>query len=155
MQGLYLAELAHVVNILAPVDVNGGANSDVFSLENYGHATIIVQVGVSAATPTFKVQECDDFVPTNTTDIGFRIYKEETANGDTLGAKTDVAATGQAISGNNGIFYVIEVDARELTDGYGKLRLNISDGAASVIMSAVAILSGSRYAGAEKATAIA
>lgn len=146
MQGINIAEMGHVVNILPPVDLNGGKNSDVFSLENYGHATIIVQIGVSSgAVPTVKVQECDDFVPTTPTDIAFNVYKEETADGDTLGARVAAASTGVALSTNNGIFYVIELDARELSDGFGKARLSFSDPSAAVIGSAIAILSGARY----------
>ena len=155
MQGYNIAEMGHVVNILPPVDVNGGKNSDVFSMKNYGHATIILQIGVSAAVPVVTVEECDDFVPTNTTAIAFNVYKEETAAGDTLGARVANAAAGLTPSLNNDIFYVIEVDARELTDGRDTLRLVLADPSGSCIASAVAILSGSRYGNTESPTAIA
>lgn len=155
-KGLNLAEMLHVVNALPPVDLNGGKNTDVINLKNYAHVSFIVQIGVSGgAVPTVKVQECDDAVPTNTTDIAFAAYKEETADGDTLGARTAIAATGLALSTNNNIFYVIEVDASQLTDGYDWVRLSFSDPAASVIGSVVAILSGPRYANDQSATAIA
>ena len=155
MQGWNIAEMGHVVNILPPVDVNGGKNSDVFDMKNYGHATIIVQIGVSAAAPTVKVQECDDFVPSTPTDIAFDVYKEETAAGDTLGARVANASTGVVASGNDNIFYVIEVDARKLSDGKGKLRLNFSDPSGSCIASAVAVLSGARFGNTLSPTAIA
>ena len=88
MAGINIAEMGHIVNILPPIDITGGAFSDVFSMENYAHATIIVQIGVSAAAFTkLIVEECDDFTPTNHTDIAHYIYKEETAEGDTLGAE--------------------------------------------------------------------
>jgi hypothetical protein len=155
MQGINVAEMGHVVNILPPVDINGGVNSDVFSLENYGHATIIIQIGVSAGTVAFTVEECDDFVPTTDTAIAFAIYKEETASGDTLGAKVAATTSGVTTSGNDNIFYVIEIDARELTDGYGHLIVKFVDPSASVIASAVAVLSGSRYGNDQSPTAIA
>ncbi len=155
-KGLVLAEEAHIINILPPVDITGGATSDVFSMGDYAHATIIVQVGVSAAAFTkLIVEECDDFTPTTHTDIAHYIYKEETASGDTLGARTAVAAAGTTPSANDNIFYVIEIDASELTDGYDKLRLEITNGVNSVIASAVAILSGARYQPAGSVTAIA
>lgn len=155
MQGTNIAEQMHVVNILPPVDINGGASSDVFSLENYGHATIIVQMGVTGAAVTVTVEECDDFVPTNDTAIAFNVYKEETAAGDTLGAKVVATASGFVASTNNSIFYVIEIDGSELTDGFNKLIVKFSDGSATTIASAVAILSGARYGNSESPTAIA
>lgn len=149
-----IAEEGHIVNILPPVDITGGKTSDVFSMENYAHATIIVQIGVSAAAFTkVIVEECDDFVPTTATGIAYAVYKEETALDDTLGARTAVAAAGLDPSANDNIFYVIEIDAAQLSPGKNKLRLNLTNGVNSVIASAVAILSGARYA--PGATAIA
>ena len=61
----YIPNEGHVVNILAPVDINGGAvSSDVFSMENYAHVDIIIQLGVTGAASTVTVEECDDFTPT-------------------------------------------------------------------------------------------
>ena len=156
-QGITLAQEGHVVNILPPIDANGAVrNSDVFSMRRYGHATIIVQVGVSGgAVSTVTVEECDDFVPTNATAIAFSGYKEETAAGDTLGAKVAATTAGFAMSTNNSIFYVIEIDARQLTDGYDNLRIVLTDPTASMIVSAVAVLSGSRFAHDQNETEIA
>lgn len=152
----HVAQEGHVVNILPPVDITGGADSDVFSMQNYSHASIILQVGVSAAAFTkIILQACDDFVPTNTEDIPFTLFAEETAAGDTLGAKEAVAAAGKTPAAADGITYVIEIDADELPEGKPNLRLSLTNGANSVIASAVVILSGSRYAGDQNATAIA
>ena len=157
MSRLNLAEGCHIVNICPPKDMNGAAyDSDVWSMKNFAHATIIVQLGVTGAASTLKVQACDDFVPTNTTDLAFNIYKEETDSGDTLGARTAVASTGYSTSTNNSIFYVIEVDAEELSAStYSCMRITLSDPAAATLVSAVAILSGQRFAGDQNATAIA
>lgn len=149
------AETGHWVNALPPVDINGGANSDIWSMKNYNHASIYISLGVTGAASTVTLQACDDFTPSNTTDIAFAIYKEETASGDTLGARTAVAATGFATSLNNGVFYVIEVDASELPAGKPNLRVAFSDPAAATLANVGVLLSGARYAGDQSATAIA
>lgn len=155
-----IAEQCHVVNILPPIDVDtasGLAHSEIFSMKNYQHATIIVQCGVTDADGgNITVEECDDFTPANDTAIDFYYYAETTALGDTLGARTLAeAATGIDVSANDNIMYVIEIDASELTDGYPNLCLKWSNPGGSTIASAVAILSGARYAGDQSATAIA
>lgn len=156
MKGFSVAEMGHVINALPPVDLNGGKTSDVWSMKNHAHASILIQVGVSAgAVPTFKVQACDDFVPSNTTDLAFNVYKQETAAGDLIGSKVAVANTGVAMSTNNSIFYVVEIDASELPDGKPNLQVAFSDPSASVIGSVAAILSGSRFANDQSATEIA
>lgn len=156
MQGINLAERGHIVNVIPPIDITGGKNGDRFHLKNHGKATIIVQIGVSAAAFTkIIMREADAATGGNTTDIAFAVYKEETALGDTLGARTAVAATGVTPSANDTIFYVIDIDARELTDGFEWLEVALTNASAnSVIASVVAILTGSRYAGDLSATAI-
>ncbi len=157
MKGLTLAEQAKIVNILPPQDVDTGKTSDVFSLKNYAHATIIVTCGsTNADAGNITIEECDDFTPTNDTPIDFYYYAEDTAGGDTLGARTKAeAATGIDVSGNDNTIYVIEIDASQLSDGYPNLVLKWSDPGGATFGSAVAILSGARYAGAEAPTAIA
>lgn len=156
MKGITVAQQCHVVNILPPIDITGGVDSDVFSLKNHAHASIIVQVGVSAAAFTkIILQACDDFTPSNTTDLAFSLYSEETAAGDTLAAVEAVASTGKTPSANDTIMYVIEVDASELPAGKPNLRLHLTNGSNSVIASAIAILSGERFSGDTNATAIA
>jgi len=157
MNGFNVAEQGHVVNCIPPIDITGGVDGDVFSMENYAHATIIVQVGVSAAAFTkITLKECTSLAAAGATAIAFAVYKEETAAGDTLGARTEVAATGVTPSANDTIMYVIELDAAELSDLSHFVQLNLTNASAnSVIASAVVILSGSRYAGTLSPTAIA
>lgn len=155
-KSFYTAQEGHVVNIIAPIDINGaGASSDVFSLENYSHASIILTLGVTGAASTVTLKECDDFTPTNSTAIAFSYYAETTAGGDTLGAKTAATTSGFATSTNDGVIYVIEVDAADLSDGYPALQLVMTDPSAATLVSAVAVLSGARYASDQSATAIA
>ncbi len=155
MKGFNVAEQGHVVNIIAPVDINGGVvNSDVFSLGKYARCQILLEFGVTGAAVTFTVEECDDFVPTTTTAIAFSYYAEETASGDTLTTRTAATTAGIAASTNDGIMYVIDIVASELTDGRPNLRLVLSDPAAATLASAQAILSGSRYQQEQTPTAI-
>ena len=157
MQGFNIAEGGHVVNVLPPISVAGGVTGDRFQMKNYAHATIIVQIGVTAeAAEKIIVRECDAATGGTATDIAFNVYKEETDSGDTLGARTEIAATGLTPPDTDNIFYVIEIDARELSDGYKWIEIAIQAGTgASVLMSVVAILSGSRFAHTQNETAIA
>ena len=143
----YLAEEGHVVNALPPQDVNGGAQSDVFSLEKHSHASIVVALGATSGTPTLKVQACDDFAPTNTEDLAFTYYAETDSGGDVLGSKQNASASGITVTSNDNTFYVIEIDAAELPEGKPNLRVTLSNPGASCLASVVAVLSGSRYAG--------
>ena len=156
MKGTTIAEQMHVVNILPPVDINGGAvESDYWSMELYQHASIILTLGVTGAATTFTVFESDDLSGTDETAIAFDYYAEVTDAGDTLGARTAATTAGIAASTNDNVTYVIEIDASELTDAYPCLVLKLSNPGASTMASAVAILSGARYAGAVTPTAIA
>lgn len=146
--GINLAELGHFVNLVPPVDITGGVTGDVFSMRDYAHATIAVQVGVSAAAFTkIIVNKVDNFAGDNPVAIPFKLYAEEAAAGDTLGAREDVAVAGKTPSANDSIFYIIELDADELGDGYEHVQLSLTNGTNSVIASAIAILTGARYAG--------
>jgi hypothetical protein len=126
-------------------------------MAKYAHASIIIQIGVGPADGgNITLEECDDGVPTNSTAIVFSYYAEDTALGDVLGARTAAAAaTGIDVSANDNIFYVIEIDAAQLTEGYPNLCLVWSNPGGSLIASAVAILSGAKYAQAESPTALA
>jgi hypothetical protein len=124
-------------------------------MRNYDHATIVLQLGVTGAASTITVEACDDFTPANTTAIPFAVYKCETASSDVLGARTAVLAAGFATSVNDGIMYVIEVNADELPAGKPNLRVCTSDPAAATFASILAILSKARYAGDQSPTVIA
>jgi hypothetical protein len=157
MKGFNIAEEGHVVNILPPVSIVAATQSDVFSMKNFGHASIIVQAGVTDADAgNITILACDNFTPSNTTAIDFSYCAEETAAGDTLTSRTAAAAaTGIDVSANNGITYVIEIDAAQLPAGKPNLQLNWSIPGGATLVSAVAILSGARYSGDQNATAIA
>lgn len=155
-KGIVLAEQGHFVNVLPPVDITGGVAGDRFSMKNYGHASIVVQVGVSAAAFTkIIVKECNAASSGTANAIAYRLAAEETAGGDTLGDFEAVAAAGRTPSANDNIMYVIEIDADELTEGYEWIEVSFTNGSNSVIASCVAILTGARYQEAQTRTAIA
>lgn len=160
-KGIYTAQDEHVVNILPPVDVTGGKTSQAFSMAGARHASIILQIGVSAAAPTGVTVQAG----TATAAVGasvagaaaipFDLFKQETAGAgnDVLGTRTATAATGFVPSANDGIFYVIEIDGDSLPAGSPYVQLNIANGVNSVIASAVAVLSGLGYSGESNPTA--
>jgi hypothetical protein len=159
-KGFVVAEEGHLVNILPPVDITGGTTSQAFSMKKYQHATIIIQIGVSAAAPTkIIVQSGTATAAIGATVAGnvamaFAIYTQETAGAshDVLSARTAVAAAGYTPSANDGIFYVIEIDGNELPDGAPWVQLSLTNGVNSVIASAVAVLSGARFSETQSPT---
>lgn len=149
------AEEGHVVQAVAPVDINGGVSSDVFSMKGHQHASIMLGLGVTFGAATVTVEACDDFTPTTTEAIPFAYYAEETDGGDTLGARQAATAAGFATTPNDNAFYVIEVDAAELPEDKPNLRVVVSDPGGVTIATILVVLSGARYGGVESATAIA
>ena len=158
VKGFYTAQEGHVVNVLPPVDISGGKVGQCFKMAKHGHASIILQVGVSAAAFTkILLNACSANDGTGATAQPFDIFKQETAGADkdVLGGRTPVTAAGYTPSGNDNIFYVIEVDADNLPVGLPYVQLQLTNGVNSVIASAVAILSGSRFASESSETVTA
>lgn len=156
MKGMVLANEGHYVNVIPPIDVTGGVAGDRFTMKNHQHATIYVNVGVSAAAFTaIVVKECDAATGGTATAIPFTYYTQETAAGDVISGKLSALAAGVTPSANDDIFYVIELDAQELTENFHWVEVELTNGANSVIASVNAVLTGARYQGAEGATAIA
>ena len=149
------AEQGHVVNILPPIDITGGQDADVFSMRRYQHATIIIQVGVSAGAFTkIIVNECNTFGAGAANAIPYALYSEEVDSGDTLSARTPTALAGHTPSANDNIFYVIELDHDELAEGFEYVQVQLTCGAVAILASAIVILSGARYAEEQSATEI-
>lgn len=157
MNKFYAAQEGHIVNVLPPINISGGKVGDRFHMKKHSHATIIVQIGVSGSAPTaILVKECDAASAGTANAIGFDYYAETTDAGDTLGAKATASASGITPSANNNIFYVIELDHRDLSDGYPWVEVSITCASGnSVIASIVAVLSGSRYGHDQNDTVIA
>ena len=159
MKGFVVAEEGHVVSLLSPKNGTGGVAGQVFSLKRYQHATIIIQLGAQAAQAgLLTLNACTDAAGDNPVAIPFYIYKQETAgnSNDVLGTRVAVPATGYQVTANHDTFYVIEIDAAELDansfpstaggEGYDYLQLELANGANADFFSAVAVLSGARFA---------
>ena len=151
------AQEGHVVSILPPIDIDtaSGATGESFSMENWSHASIIITAGAATGASVVTVSENTDASQSGTNPIAYKYAAETTAAGDTLGALTAVASTGFTMSTNNGTIYVIELDAADLAAGLPWVTVHFADPSGSVIVSAVAVLSGGRYACDQSATAIA
>lgn len=155
MKGQVLAESGHFVNVIPPIDITGGKTGDVFHMKDHAHVSIAIQIGVSAAAFTkILVNECTNAAAAGATAIPFFVYKEETALGDTLGARTAVLAAGLTPSANDNIMYIIELDAAELSADSPYIQLSLTNTTNSVLASALAILTGSRYAEEQSRTVI-
>ena len=160
MQGHVIAESGHVINLLPPVDVNGGAPVTIpgFSMKGWNHVSILLGLGVQAA-PLTSILLKAAATPTGVgTSIPFSIYKQEGsgASQDVLGPRVAVTSAGFTTpSGNNKIFYVIELDAAELPDGLPYCQLVITAPASSILMSAFAILQFGRHQFAMNPTVLA
>ena len=163
MSGFNIAEQGHVVPLIYPQDLDGGdTHSDVFSMENYSHATIIISIGAqSRAAGVITVESCSALGGGGTnTKIDYTAYKCETiagaANDDVLGAAVAVDDTTGIVPpvASTGIFYVIELEATQLLTGHIGFRLDIVSAGAASIGCAIAVLSGSRYAGPQSPTIV-
>lgn len=159
-----------IVNILPPKDQNAQTvASDIVSMKNYDHCTIIIQFGVcntSSATTTNLILYKGENVTTCNTATACKGYRAELdATADTLGALTTMATTGVSLGSGNtedidtgGGFIVLEVDAEDLeptiANPYDTIRIGMVWAAQSTIMSAVAILSKGRYKNKVMPTAI-
>jgi hypothetical protein len=156
MKGFVLAEAGHVVQILPPQNISGGKTGQAFSMKTYQHASILVMIGAQAAAFTkILVNQCTDAAGSNAAAIPFALYAQETADADVLGARQQITAAGKTPSGNADIFYVIELDGSELSDGFPYVQVELTNGANADYGTIVAVLSGARFAEAQSPTAIA
>jgi hypothetical protein len=154
-----IAEEGHVVPLIYPKDVTGGAVGETFSMREWNHASIIIVIGVTAGALTnFVVSECTGPAAAGAVAIAYNHYNCETtgaaANCDVLGTRTAVGVAGIALAETDNIFYVIEIDAAELSNGYEWIYVNVTGAAAANFLCAVAVLSGPRYGGEASRTVL-
>ena len=114
--------------------------------------TFQVMQGVGSVA-TITVESATGSGGTSNATLAFDFYKEEVANGDTLGAKTAAGTGGVAMNDNDDTMVIIEIDASQLPDGSPWIALKFDSVGASVY-SVVGILSGLRYQSESNATAI-
>lgn len=142
-----LCEVYKIINAGPPVDINGTGLDGVYvNTRYYPHLTAIVSLGVTGAATTITVEKDADGSGTGTA-MAFRYRAEDTASGDTLDSLTTAESTGVACATADSIFYVIELDAAELGDGYPYVRVRLSDPSAATLASIVYVLGPGRYEG--------
>lgn len=160
MQGFNVAEAGHIVNVLSPQSISGGKTGQRFHVKNAAHVSIIVQIGAfGSSVPTaILVKVCQDVNGTNATAIPFRYYNSVSGGQSIDRTSPPAVATTSGIttfSKINNEFIVIEIDCQEIlstsdvsagTD-YPYIEWSVTDSGNATQMSAVAILSGNRYAG--------
>lgn len=139
--GFNVTEQGHVVQGLAPVDIGGAAkSSDYFNMKHYKHASILIFKGAGSAA-TVTLYEAADSAGCTEATMAFNYASEATAAGDTLGALTAATTAGFALGTGSGVFYTIELDSSDLTDGYPYLCVKISSATASLVCVGI-VLSG-------------
>jgi hypothetical protein len=159
MPKFVMGEEGHVVPLIYPKDVTGGATGETFSMREWEHATITVVIGASAGALTrFVVSECTGKDAAGAVPIAYAYYACETtgaaANCDVLGVRQAATSAGIDLSETDNIFYVIDIDAAQLSDGYEWIYVNVTSAAAANFLCAVAHLSGARYGGSASRTVL-
>lgn len=155
-KGFYSTQDGHWVPLLYPVDETGGKTLKAFSMAQYAHASILLLIGVSAAAPgLITLNACTDAAGTGATAIAFNVFKGETTDTDTLGARVAVTSAGFTPPATDKIFYVIEIDAESLPQGSPYIQVVEANTTNSVIASAAALLSGPRQACDQSPTVLA
>lgn len=151
---MHLSEVAKIVNMGAPIDINGaGLDGAYVNLENAQHCAIIIQLGVTGAATTLTIEKDADGSGAGTA-IAFDYRAETTAAGDTLDALAAATSSGIALSTNDGVFYVVEIDPKVIGGATPYVRARLSDPSAATLASMCAILTPLRYAQATPPTAL-
>ena len=149
-------EVLMVTGLVPAADrYNTGQASDVVSMKNYGHLTAVLNEGAGGTgTVKLEVYACDDLVPSNRVAIPFK-YKLNTT-GDTWGSLVEAAATGYTTIAGANKKVAIEIDARELPQGYPCVQIQSTEVVDSPCVAGLEfMLSKPRYAGDVLPTAIA
>lgn len=151
----------HVLPVLAPVDAGSTTKyTDVVFLKHYEGVKFLIPFGViTGDSAVVKVYECDDSTPSNSTAIAFKYRLSAAVNADSMGAITDAtAAAGATITADDdGKMLEIQVDGRQLSEGYPAVRVEIDPGSSMSVclVAAVAEFYGPRYGGDTQPSAVA
>lgn len=151
--GFNAAEEGHVIQLLAPQSISGGKTAQRFHMKNAQHASIIIEFGAfGTLKPTaILLKECSDINGTGATAIGYRYYLSKSGGtaqdlSSPPAVATDAGVLAAVLSKIDNQFMIIELDSPELSDGKPYVELSITDSGNTTYASAIAILSGNRYA---------
>jgi len=153
VNGITLSEEGHFVTLFDSDDQGAAGSSEVLSMKNWAHCTILISKGAGSAS-TIVVKNATSFAGAGAATMPFAYYKENATDGDTLSARANATTAGTALSSSAGTILAIEIDADELPDGSPYLYITHNTTTASEF-SAMAILTGGRFQKSESDTAIA
>jgi hypothetical protein len=144
-------QVAVAVGLAPSADVfSGTVSSDVFSLENFSKAVLLINKAAGATgTSLITIQACDDLAGNNPVPIPFNVTLQD-ADGQNRGARTEVAATGFTTAAAANKVYAIELQADHLPEGKPCFFLKGVEQVDSPIVGDVtALFFGGRYQGAD------
>lgn len=120
----------------------GTVYSNAFKLTFFQRATILLHKAVGATgTATITVEASSDSSGTGATAIPFKLFKNtNTGSSDSMGAVTNVAATGFTTTAGSNQLYQIEVDAKDLPEGLPWIRLKSVEVVASPVLGGILVL---------------
>jgi hypothetical protein len=159
-KGFVLAEEGHLVQLFEPADHTAAEASLVVRMGKYNHLTIVISYGaIPRADGLVLIESCDNMTPTTHTEIVFDYYEcivdFEGLLGDVMSARKSAVVTGMVPTAVANTMYIIELDAEQLVSGHIGFRMRQADPTGASIMSAIGILSGSRYGSPQSPTVIA
>ncbi len=144
MLGFNIAENLHVFPVIPATAGAIDSTGRYVNMGNAAHIDFVISFGTTAATATIQVLQACSAAGASAAAMAFSYYAETTDDGDTPAAAAAGAATGVITSANNDIFYVVSVDAGDMTDTYHYIAPKVSNAGANSHC-AVAIMSGLRY----------
>lgn len=153
------SEGTKLVSAFDPIDINGGKTGDYVCLKGYQFCSVIVGLGVVAATFNITVNKATAVAGTSATSFSFDAYYLNAATGtsDTFTRTTGASGTIATGATSNQLIR-IDIDAVELRSGattdYDCLAVVCSDPSGSAIVCAYYLLGNSRYMDAASPTAI-
>jgi hypothetical protein len=136
----------HIIPIIHPVDTTSAAPTcDIFGMQEYNHATIILQTGTNSKGFAITVEECTNADGDDNIALS-EFYYREMATTDTWGALTASGGTLTVADGDDNHVFAIEIDASELTDAKPYVSLVCAAPASgNNYVSAIAVLSEPRF----------
>lgn len=161
-----LVETAQVVTAIVPVDSQAGANNgDWVSMKNFDRCTVIIVKAAGAAgdNPVITMKQATDVSGTaakalNFTRVDSKVGVQTGIGPFTTNTQASANTYTDAASGNAQGLFALEFQAADLDskNGFDCLQLSIPDTGAggAQLLSAIYIMRGSRYGGADLASAI-
>jgi hypothetical protein len=133
---MYLSEKYKFVPVMNEADISGGADGDSICMKNYHSATFLVFSETTnwGAGPDIKIYSgATDGTKTTAMTVNYRYGSAAvgSANSDVLTDWQTAASEIAMGADHEGYLYVIEVEAREMTDGHDWLTISVDDDASA------------------------